>query len=198
MFPSVNQNHVQEGLALLTSRYANAPVLQGLLTAYLNRIQDLENVLWGILNAFILANNPTGDQLLQLAKLVGQAPDGLTSADLLLAVKLRIAANTSQGRAEDIIKMAASLGVYNYVEAWPAAFLVEVWNPGLSNPQIVGSLFSAAKDPGVYANLHYSTGPSSQQLKFSSIYAPSAGNGVLASSYTTVPNAGLLCATVVL
>lgn len=199
--PVQDLNHVAEGLAYLTDQYknpANVPILQGLLSVYLRRIQDLENVLWQIVNTRILANAPTGDQLTQLGNLVGQPRGAFNDTNLLAAILLRILTNKSNGLANDIINMVAAIstGGWSYWEGAHAAFGVGLWN--LASPDLAQQLLTAAKPGGVYAELVYTTWADGNDFSFSSVYLSSAGEAGWGSVYDSGASGGLLASARIL
>jgi hypothetical protein len=128
MFPTQNPNVVSQGLAHLTSRFVNQPNIKALLTAYLGGqfdattatwtggVQELQDTLWDVIQlrwlVFAASDDTTGlvsDQLDKIGALVGQQRTGLTNGLFGMVIFLRIQANRSQGRAEDILKLAEGI-----------------------------------------------------------------------------------------
>jgi hypothetical protein len=205
MLPTQNLAVVALGISRLTSAnkrllapgvYAR-PNLVALLSASLAEFQLLENVFWQIIEAQWLANaaavpGSLNVALDKLGALVGQSRTGLNNSLYGAIIALRILANRSHGRAEDIIQLAAAMayisangilppgqviappGSVAYVEGYPAGFIVEVY--GLLS--VLGSLniFQTAKPLGVAGVLHYSTTPASQVMKWSYDDAGDGGN----------------------
>lgn len=217
MFPVEDTAMVAEGQALLTSRYRNLPNTKALLAVFLAACQELEGVFWDVIQERWLANavaaNPTGtvsDQLDKLGALVGQPRIGFSNAAYGQVILLRIKANRSQGRAEDIIQIAVGLEYVgkngipqpgqppvpftitspNYLEGYPAGFLVEILDlfTASSAPKttlVATELLSAAKPLGVRGVLHYSIEVGTNVLQYTSRYG-STGQGVWQSRYGAV------------
>lgn len=198
--PAVDNSHVAEGQALFTDRFKPQAVLNGFAKSYLASVQDLENAIWSVINSCILGNaNCVGVWLTWVADLVGQDRGNLIDADLLTATKLRILANKSGGRAEDVIKIAAQLAnpnTANYIEAQPMKFTVEAWNINGALP--AANLLAQARCAGSYGVLHYSTWPESGVVLYRSRYIATPGNGVYSSRYGVVSNAGTWAAAAAL
>lgn len=157
MEPTQDRNHVVEGLNLLIGQYRGLPNIAGMLTAFLNRIQDIEDTLWDVIRSQLLTTPPTGQALYQIADLV-QAPKGdFNDAELLIFVLVWIQAHKSGGRPEDLLTvLRLVLPTPNYQEFYPAAF--EIWSlnvppqNGATPPEIVSALSQAlriAKPAGV-------------------------------------------------
>lgn len=105
MLPEVDSKHVEEARKLLIAQFRGKRVIQGLLDSYIRRFQDLENVLWDVINKRILAD-ATNAQLLKLGTLVGEIPSGRTDDQFRVGISIRIVVNRSQGRIIDVIKVA--------------------------------------------------------------------------------------------
>src|SRR5208283_2063637 len=75
MVPSVDNTKVATAIGLLTSSYAGKPVITGILTSLANRFQLLEQQIWSVINAYILANSPqTGSYTTWLVTALGSGP----------------------------------------------------------------------------------------------------------------------------
>lgn len=195
MIPAVDNNHVAEGIALLTDRYRTKVNIPKLLTALLKPTQDLENAIWSVINAYMISTPPVGQQLQDLGALVGQSRSGLSDADFLTAIKLRILANRSAGRAEDILGIAhvLSLGApAGYYESYPAGFTVEISD--VTNASVAVSLLTEAKPVGVRGVVHYTTWPDGSDFVWGSHYQSSAGELGYGTIYDSRAHGGLLAA----
>lgn len=200
MLPTQDTAHVTEATALLTDHFRGKPNVQMLLAALVSPVQDLENAAWDVLQKRLLNANASGVVLDWYGDLVGQPRGTLGDADYLVAIQIRIMANRSSGRAEDIIQIATALATMssslpsNYVEAWPAGFLVEVWN--LASPAAAQSVLVSARPPGVLAVMHYSTWPAANVLRWRSRYATGTNTqGVWQSRYGGVATVSKWCAS---
>lgn len=187
MVPSVDNNHVAEGLAYFTDHYRNQTFIPAWTATYLRRIQDLENVFWQIIDGRLLANSPTGLTLTYLGKIVGQPRGSYDDVDMLAAVKLRILANKSNGLSNDIIRLAQAIaGAFGsgwaYWEIPQASFGVGVYD--VSSPDVAQSLLHAARSGGTYGVLGYTTWKDAgNNIQLGSIYDAKAGQSGLGSIY---------------
>jgi len=205
MLPTQNTAIVALGISRLTSAnkrllapgvYAR-PNLVALLSASLLEFQLLENVFWQIIEAQWLANaaavpGSINVALDKLGALVGQSRGGLNNTLYGAVIALRILANRSHGRAEDIIQLAAAMayisangilppgqvipppGAVSYTEGYPAGFIVEVY--GILAAIASLNILHAAKPLGIGANLLYSTTPATEVMKWSADDAGTGGN----------------------
>jgi hypothetical protein len=139
--------------------------VQCILTAILNRVQDVENVGWAVLQQLsdkTLASL-TGDLLNKVGARVGEGRGGRVDADYQAAIRLRIRVNRSRGKAEDLIqiaKLAATNSTPYYQEAQelgadPCVFQLDITN--LPSAAWVSRLIGQAKALGVRGLLCYST-----------------------------------------
>ena len=222
MFPTQNTTVVAQGVALLTDKWRKLPNVVALLSSYLGEIQEVQNVLWDVIRsrwlAVATADNPTGyqsDQLDELGKLVGQQRMGLPNGEYGQVILLRVQANRSQGRAEDIIQLAAgieyigkngvpypdaapfSISVPNYVEVYPASFIVEVWD--VLTPFVAILLLKTAKPLGVWGAYHFSQWPDGNDFELcDGLDTAHTGQGVFGDAQGTANTGGLLVDGVVL
>ena len=96
-----------------------------LLSAFTNRVQDVENAAWDVLQKRLLDGNASGVVLDWYGKLVNFPRGALTDADYLPALKIQIMVLRSTGRAEDIIRIATALATLmgsapaGYLEGYP-------------------------------------------------------------------------------
>jgi hypothetical protein len=162
MLPAVDNSHVQEGLALLTGQFTdpvNYPNIRNLLTTFLRRIQDVENVLWNVINSQLLANGPTGQALNQLGDLVGEPRGTLNDTQYLLFILVIIVARRSDGRMEDlnrICQAAVGKAAFTLTEFYPAR--VAIYTPSLATDLYAQPLDMAlhlGRPPSVLASLDY-------------------------------------------
>lgn len=195
-FPVQNAQVVATALAKFTSRFSveNAPNLRKLAACYLAGVQELENAIWATLEGRFLAN-AVGVDLAVIGDLVGQPNTGLDDDTYRAAIRLRIKANRSQGRAEDVLKIAvigakrfsADLnGLASYFEAPIMAFSVTVANQ--LYPALLASILSEARAIGSHGTLIYSTWPDGEDFDWGSIYDPRSGQQGYGSVYS--PSAG--------
>lgn len=193
MFPTHDTAHAAEGAALFTDHYRGKKVVGGLTQAYLNQIQKLEDAIWGVINGFLLATPPVGQQLDFIGELVGQPRGNLSDAAYLLAIRVRIRVNRSQGTSEDVIQVASLFeGVsVAYLDVYPASFLVEILND--ANALVLADLLSETRSAGTYGVLDYTTWATGNDFMWGSVTSASAGQGTW-GSVTSPSTGGLLAA----
>lgn len=108
MLPAKVTTHEAEAKALLISQFKGRPVIEGLLASWIRPLQDLENVLWDIIDKRVL-ETAVDAQLDALGGLVGELRLGRSDEAYRAAVKVRIKVNRSKGRSEDILQVAKLL-----------------------------------------------------------------------------------------
>lgn len=178
MIPTVDNSHVDEGQALITSHYAKLVVVPGIIKALMLRFQQIEDAYWSLLNGFQLASHPMGGGpwsiLDQIGAIVGIARNGLTDVDYLAAIRLKIRINRSRGLAEDIIQIAALVvtgAVYN--EWFPAAWEVGAYNTTASVAAALVKYLGEAKSAGTAGQIRYALVP------LSSLFVPGSNVGTV-------------------
>ncbi len=155
MIPVVDNAHSAEAQALLTSMFVNQPNISKFLKALSNRIQDIENAAWGLINGTLLSN-ASGKTLDNYGSLVGVQRLGLSDADFLVAIKLKIRTDISSGTPEDILHIAAlALTSFSYAEFQPAGWTLYALN--VSNPAQLLIYLALAKAAGTKGIFQYST-----------------------------------------
>ena len=171
----VENEHVQTGLALLTEQFKGQPNIAAILTAILNRVQEVEDELWvdlwGWVLEFVDPDDPTnvfnasGNQLDDLGAIVGEARNGRIDSDYIPAIKLRIRINRSKGRAEDMVQVANLISnLATYVEYFPLAWEISLYDVGNAGELI--RLFAQAKAASSYGVLLASTWAEANVFKF--------------------------------
>jgi hypothetical protein len=183
MLPTQDTSHVDEALALLIDQYKGTKVVAGLTAVYARQIQQLENALWTLLNQMTLATLPvTGgpwDIYDKIGAIVGIARHGLTDAQYLPQLKIKIRASRSDGLANDIIAIASMVtSNFAYVE-WPdvpAAFEVQTGVFDLVAITALLTYLGAAKGAGVAGNLTY-IAASAPILIWDDVVTPGIGTG---------------------
>jgi hypothetical protein len=203
VIPAVDNSHVTEGVALLTSRYKGQPVITGLVTALMARLQVIEASYWALINATTLANHPMAGGpwsiLDQLGYLVGVLRNGLDDTDFLALIKLQAKVNRSRGTPEDVLSLGVLMaGVQPpvYLEMPTAAFYLACLNISGNYP-VFDPLLRQARAAAVYGLLIYTTWASGNDDIFSSRYDATAGQGSWGSRYDATAG-GLAAAAVAL
>jgi hypothetical protein len=195
--PVLNPNVVAEGLAKLTSAYADKRVVNGLLKAILLSVQDLEtNAVFPVMNARNLKPSvmPTGDQLTKLAAISGVARNGLSDADLWATYQLQLIVYRSRGRAEDIMKVANALVPgFVYAEYPIAAWEVTSFDITASVPVLAQKL-TATKRGGTRGALVYTTWPVAENLIMAYEGGPDYAGALMDDTTHAVTGAGWMAA----
>ena len=190
--PVQNTQIVAQGLARLTGAYINQPNIRAWLMAILTEVQVLEDATFSVYSGRILANaqqltlpatNPVFDSL---GSLVGQKREGLSDAQYVTAIRLRVAVNRSTGRTTDWSRFAAillpwSTGIF-FLEQ-EAAVRLGAWDLTL-DPNIVGSLLALAPANGVGGLFAYTTWAEGNDFEFGSVSDATAGQGKWGSVYS--------------
>lgn len=164
-------DHVQAGLDLLIQEHKGKPRLEGLITAYLNRVQELENAIWSVIVGRLI-DHAIGVQLDALGKLVGQRRDGTSDEVFRTRIRARIAANRSLGRPGDLIRVALLASALDpsemfYWELQPATVLVELLELDPAVAPVVVELLHATKGPGIALQLLFTQHRESESFTFS-------------------------------
>lgn len=154
--------HVTEALALLTGQFSSdtrTPNVRNLARVGALRTQDIENVLWNVINSQLLAQSPTGQALNQLGDLIGEPRGALNDTQYLLWIQVAIRARSSGGRAEDLLaicELALGLNSVTYTDIPNARF--DIYAPALVTNQYAEPLAEAltlARPLGVYGVLDW-------------------------------------------
>lgn len=159
--PDVDNAHVTEGQALITSRYASQKVVPGIVKALMLAVQDIENAYWTLINGVQLVNHPQAggpwDVLDKIGAIVGVSRNALSDADYLPQIKIKIRVNRSHGLAEDIVQIANLIATGSkYYEWYPGAFEVDLFNTTTSIINAMIAWLGEAKSAGTGGNLRYS------------------------------------------
>ena len=153
------EDHCADGLELLLSQFQNKPRLAGVLCAFLESVQEVEDAAWQLLTERDL-DSAVGAQLDQLGRLVGEERQGRTDGQYRPFVRARILINRSNGRGEELLTiLRVVLGdavALRLREEYPAAFTVVVSELGALTPDTLIRLLRQAKAAGVRVLLEYS------------------------------------------
>lgn len=119
--------HVAEGLALLVQALRGKPVIEALLSTWLDQVQEIEDALWSL---YGLGIDDSSDAALdQLGEVLGhQRPDGLSDALYRRVLHAVVIALRSSGTGPDLLAaMRALVGSWGFTlsEVYPATVLLE-------------------------------------------------------------------------
>lgn len=179
MLPEKVTTHEAEAKALLISQFRGRPVIEGLLSSWIAPLQELENVLWDVIDKRVL-ETAVDAQLDALGKLVGEERLGRPNDPYRAAIKVRIKVNRSKGRSEDVLQVARLLdATATYLEFTKLEWLVEIWGT-VQAGDFIRSL-TQTKAATSYGVLHTSTFPVEDVMRWDHAGA-SLGAGHLWSS----------------
>lgn len=171
-------NHATEALANLVSQFQGKTYLAGVLIAFVNQIQELENVCFELLSQRWL-DNAEGAQLDGFGSIVGEAREGRTDDDYRLAIRARILLNLSSGTPEDIIALTRALtdgAMVSLTEYFPAYFTVEIPDP-LASTELAEKIeyfIDQASPAGVGSGLIYIVSPVGEEFTFAEADIPTS------------------------
>lgn len=123
---SQNTDHVAEAKARLVAPFRGKPKIEGLLEAYIQAVQDLEDVMWDVLSIRTIdgADLP---RLIVIGKLIGQPRHGFATELYRTVIKARALANRSEGTGPDIGKVLTQLlgaGAFSFHWIGPATIMI--------------------------------------------------------------------------
>jgi uncharacterized protein DUF2612 len=169
MLPERITDHVTSGLDRLIDRYREVPELRGWITAYLNRIQEAETLVWQIFDARML-DNAVGVQLDILGRIVGQVRISDDDDEYRLAIRARIRINISQGGVEDLIELGRLLfgdAAFDVFEVWPSQVRIEYLEDASALPvELVTNLFDQARAATIDLRFESSTQSVAESFTF--------------------------------
>lgn len=173
--PSVEADHEGSGLDLLISQFKGKPVVEGFLSVFLRRVQDLEDVLWDVIDMRAL-ETASGAQLESLGALVGESRLGRSDSDYRLAIRLRVRVNRSKGRTVDVIDvatLAADGAEVTYLEYPVLQFHVGIY--GQTGENYIAGLLSETRAASSYGVLTASSLTLAELLAFDDDVTPLVG-----------------------
>lgn len=163
-------NHVTEGISYLLEQFKGLTNWPKVLTAFLDQIQDLEDMfsdLIGISNI----DDAEGDQQDVLGKIVGEARQGRSDADYTPFIKGRVLVNRSYGTSENIIELLTVLNTGTevvFTPLQPAAYTAYMLQAVASEDvaEQYAEMMQEATMAGVNGQLLYSAVPEDERFKF--------------------------------
>ena len=177
-----NDSHVSEALFQLMEQFKGQPDLAALLTSYITQIQDIEGVLFELIDERLLAS-AVGEQLDIIGRIVGEDRNGNTDDDYRILITARILINRSNGRIpeiNDVLGLMASVVdpaiSWSLEERPPACFYVEETTPGggLFDPALTLAVLKSMKAAGVCVQFTYHAGDEEDAFRFASGDTPEA------------------------
>jgi hypothetical protein len=101
---SLKTDHTAEAIARLLQQFQGKPYIEGLITSLTDRVQELENVMFEIVDGFLL-DTAVGEQLDVLGRIVNQPRAGRDDTTYRLWLKARILVNRGSGLPEEFIAL---------------------------------------------------------------------------------------------
>lgn len=150
MIPVRNAAIVSQGVERIPGAFADYPNHVGFVTSILQGLQTLEDSAFDLLAAYSL--NTTNTSMMDIfGALLNEPRGGRTNAEYAIALRVRVAVNRAQGRAEDIIKILLLLSPSAiYEEFYPGSFLVTLLG---IDPRVIAPLINEARSVGTRAYL---------------------------------------------
>lgn len=102
MSVSLFTEHFAQALNRLLSQFKGKPRFEAVIKAFLDQIQEVENILNTLLNARTI-DNASGDLLDIIGKIVGRPREGRDDNDYRVWLKSQLSINKSSGTAEELI-----------------------------------------------------------------------------------------------
>lgn len=149
--------HVAEAKDRLVQQFKGKTKLEALLTAYVNQIQDLEDVFFQLLEERVI-DTAVGVQLDGLGDIVGEERKGKNDTSYRTWIRGRIRANRSSGTPEDMLEIADLITDANALaieEYYPAGFNLIIFDDLLENIDDVEAILDDASPAGVRAHVEY-------------------------------------------
>lgn len=153
-----NLEHAEQAVGHLIEFFRRGPRNQLLVAAVMEQVQELEDQLWALANAFDL-DDAVGDQLDILGRLNGEPRGNRTDDEYRAAIRVRILVNRSDGQVEQLIDILDAIDptcTVHVAEGYPASLSISVDNISTGTFADVNRMMQQAKPAGV--RLHFSVG----------------------------------------
>ena len=149
--------HLAEALLNIPEQFKGKANFAALLTVFMSAIQDLENAAEDVYELRFI-DSATSAQLDVLGAIVGEARAGLSDADYLIRVRVKVLINLSSGTADEILTIlrfsSFNANSFLYIEEAPAAFTIKTTN-ALASFASLAAILHDTKSAGVRALLEY-------------------------------------------
>lgn len=130
-------DQVTQGLERLITQWKDKPNVVGLLTSYLENVQEVQDT-YQQLNDERGLETAIGAQLDVLGIIIGESRVGRNDTDYRVALKTRIAINTSDGtepKITEALKILTGVSNFSVRDSYPAAIRV-VFGVGLEESEL--------------------------------------------------------------
>lgn len=145
------EDHAEQMVAHLIE-YFRKPRNSEIVRQVGSQVQDIENVIWQLFEAFDV-DNATGATLDLLGAIVGERRDDRLDPDFRAAVRARILVNSSDGTIEDMLAVIKALAPSSAAKVWetyPAAIRFDVYDAfSGASPETMARMLRQAKPAGV-------------------------------------------------
>jgi hypothetical protein len=152
-------DHTAQALGLLIDQYQGLPRFSGLVSSYVNRVQELEDVQWDVINKRLLdytaldgsPANAVSAQLDTIGKLVGCGRNGNDDATYLVFIRAQIFLNKSTARRDQIIQLLELVEPqgFTYDEFYPCTVLIQYLGDTAASPLVLLELAQKCVSGGV-------------------------------------------------
>lgn len=172
-----NLEHIDQMLDRLLAYYKGRPYMEGMLTAFANQIQELEDALF-VMRTQRFIDSATGVALDVIGRKIGLRREGRSDSDFRIWIRAEIRANASSGTAPEIIDVLRLLvddsNTILFTPFYPASFHIEILDALATSAQDLADIIERSKVAGVGASLIYSENDSSETFTFASGSSPEA------------------------
>lgn len=151
-----NLEHVLEGISHFTELFKHGPRNQAMAAALLDQVQELEDAIWDVFQAFD-PDTAVGNALDLLGQLVGEPRLERVDDEFRTAIRVRVLVNASDGKTEQLYAILAGIfgafetpPVFRIYETYPLTIAAEiVGDPGAVTIETIHRLLTQAKAGGV-------------------------------------------------
>lgn len=188
-YPAQVTNHVAAAQARFLVQYQQSPVLQGLIAAFVGRVQLIENALYAVMTQRSLST-AVGQQLDNLGKIIGlprtAIPGGNADAVYAVWLRVQIVVNASAGTGPNLIAICLADGdagnIPQVFDSGPASCIVRVGGVATSQPATLSAALQSARAAGIHLVTEYLTTTAALSFTFDGTPAQSLDNGLFAGA----------------
>jgi hypothetical protein len=113
-YPNYKNTYVQDAYNMLIDQFKNKPILNALLSIYIGKLQEIENVFSALYDAEFLASS-TGSALYEIGSTEGITMTSISDATYRTIIKQTQLVNNSSGDIETLLNFIILFGTYNYL-----------------------------------------------------------------------------------
>lgn len=176
---SQTENHTEQALSHLLEQFKGKPIIEALLTCFVDQVQSLEDSLFDLLLRRSL-DQASGEQLDGLGAILGEARQSRTDADFKRGIETRILINLDEATPNEIIEIMSRASGFDVLlaEYFPAAFVITILgkldstdSDSDGTPDAAARLYGyldTSKPAGVGASLVYGISEIDELFRFDS------------------------------